>query len=75
MLIWKRTQCYNCDGHGLVSVYSYNPCDFEGAGECDMCDGRGSIAVSPKDRLAKYPGGPFLGSEAGAYVNELRIWK
>ena len=40
-----------------------------------MCDGRGSIAVSPKDRLAKYPGGPFLGSEAGAYVNELRIWK
>ena len=74
MLIWKRTQCPNCGGHGLVCVYSYNDFEFEGAGECNTCDGRGSIAVSPKDRLAKYPGGPFLGSEADAYQYAKEFW-
>ncbi len=72
MLIWKRTLCHNCSGYGLVSVYSYD--DFEGVGECSVCDQRGFIAVSPKDRLAKWPGGPFLGSESGAYNNAKEIW-
>ena len=74
MLIWKRIQCGSCGGHGLVCVYSYNAFDFEGAGECNTCDGSGSIAVSPKDRLAKYPGGPLLGSEPGAYQKAKVVW-
>ena len=72
MLIWKRIQCHNCGGHGMVSVYSYN--DFEGADECSTCDGRGTIAISPKDRVAKYPGGPFIGSEPGAYQDAREFW-
>ena len=72
MLIWKKIQCHNCGGHGMVSVYSYN--DFEGADECNTCDGRGTIAISPKDRVAKYPGGPFLGSEPDAYQAAREFW-
>lgn len=73
MVIWKRTRCYNCDGHGIVASYSCN--DFEGADECNICAGSGSIAISPKDRLAKWPGGPFLGSFPGSYQKESTIWR
>ena len=57
---WKAEQCWNCGGHGVVSVYSHN--DFEGAGECATCGGSGTLWRSPKRRLAMYPGGPFRGS-------------
>ncbi len=53
-------QCFGCGGHGLVSVYSAT--DFEGPEECDVCDGKGFIFATLGNRLAKWPGGPFLGS-------------
>jgi RecJ-like exonuclease len=57
---WQTIQCYDCGGYGVVSVYSY--CDFEGAGECNVCDGSGQLWMSKKGRLARWPGGPFMGS-------------
>ena len=57
---WTAETCWNCGGHGVVSVYSHN--DFEGAGECGTCGGSGQLWRSPKGRLAMYPGGPFRGS-------------
>lgn len=60
MTTWSKMQCSDCGGHGLVSSYSAN--DFEGAAECNVCEGSGFIFVYSNGRLAKWPGGPFLGS-------------
>ena len=60
MTTWTKESCVECGGHGLVSSYSFD--DFEGAQDCHVCDGSGAIFVSDKNRLAKWPGGPFLGS-------------
>ena len=59
---WTPEQCWNCGGHGVVSVYSYGGGDFEGAGSCNTCGESGTLWRSPKGRLAMYPGGPFRGS-------------
>lgn len=59
---WHKIKCGTCDGHGMVSKYTYDGSDFEGPEECGDCWGQGSIWISPKGRLALYPGGPFLGS-------------
>ena len=57
---WRTMPCHHCRGYGVVSVYSHN--DFEGPGVCPRCLGGGTLFVSPKGRLAAYPGGPFCGS-------------
>lgn len=56
---WTQIRCDSCGGHGVISVYSQN--DFEGPGECRTCGGSGTMFLSPKGRLADYPGGPFRG--------------
>ncbi len=58
-MTWTKTICYVCSGHGLVSDYSGG--DFNGATECDRCDGTGRVWLSPKGAIVKYPGGPFIG--------------
>lgn len=65
---WIKDRCGVCVA-GYVSDYSSG--DFEGAKECDSCNGSGSLFVSERDRLAAWPGGPFLGSWPGRF-NYLR---
>ena len=65
MKAWLTTHCPNCRGYGQISVYGT---DFLGAGECPNCGGNGTIYVSPKDRLAIFPGGPFCGYWPGKYA-------
>jgi len=60
MTDWHTEKCTACYGTGQVSDYS--ACDFEGPKECGHCWGSGNIWISPKGRIALYPGGPFLGS-------------
>ncbi len=64
MTRWKTYKCGSCRGYGVVSVYSAE--DFLGAGDCE-CNG-GTVSVSENDRLAVYPGGPFLGSWPGKFA-------
>jgi hypothetical protein len=68
-LEWKQIACPNCGGHGIVSHYSYGPdgVDFDGADECKRCSGSGELWLSPKGRIAQYPGGPFVGRVTSAY--------
>lgn len=72
MLLWKKTKCSGCSGYGLVSDYSGG--DFNGPKECNDCDGAGVLAVSPKDRLALWPGGPFAGVYPGLYNQLTELW-
>lgn len=68
--LWRRIPCVHCGGHGQVARYSVD--GFEGAVECSECDGSGQVCISPRDRLAKWPGGPFLGSWPGRYAEAVR---
>lgn len=68
MAEWRIITCPACDGHGMVSVYTIGGTDFDGAGECDDCNGTGNVYVSSRDRLAKWLGGPFLGTWPGRYA-------
>lgn len=61
---WKQIDCIDCGGGGQVSAYTPDGRDFEGAEECKTCHGVGKIWRSPKGKLAKFPGGRFLGSVA-----------
>ncbi len=61
---WTTIQCSRCDGYGQVSVYTIGGTAFEGPGWCPQCGGNGALWVSPKGRLALWPGGPFAGSLA-----------
>ena len=65
MAKWKSFRCGSCRGTGMVSVYSQF--DFLGAGDCSACN-NGEVWVSEHDRLAQWPGGPFLGSWPGKYA-------
>ncbi len=56
---WKRESCSQCDGHGVTAQYSAYYGDFEGAEECPLCHGNGTIWRTPKCRYVLYPGGPF----------------
>jgi RecJ-like exonuclease len=56
---WRTIPCDRCNGHGVVAVYSAS--DFDGADFCPLCGGSGETWVSPKGRIADYPGGPFRG--------------
>jgi len=59
---WSTDRCHDCGGHGLVSDYGDGE-DFYGAKECKTCGGKGYLFVSPKGKLAEYPGGPFRGQQ------------
>lgn len=59
---WHTEDCLVCDGHGEISDYGPLGDDFYGAKECPECSGSGKLWVSPKGRIADYPGGPFRGS-------------
>ena len=61
---WKNFTCGVCRGHGIVSDYSGG--DFQGERDCEYC-GYGTVWVSERDRLAKYVGGPLLGSWPGKF--------
>jgi hypothetical protein len=39
--------------------------------ECDRCGGGGIRWISESDRVAAYPGGPFLGREPGEFARAL----
>lgn len=63
---WRTIQCSSCAGYGVVSDFRGG--DFNGAMDCRSCGGKGFHWVSPRDRLADYPGGPFRGWAPGAYA-------
>jgi DnaJ-class molecular chaperone len=65
MTNWRTTECPNCRGYGVVSDYRGG--DFNGAYECTECGGCGILWISPKDRVAEYPGGKFKGMWPGMY--------
>lgn len=58
---WELVACHDCSGHGLVSSYTFDGGDFQGADECDTCMGSGRLWCSPKGALANWPGGRFVG--------------
>lgn len=64
--LWRKILCPRCGGHGQVALYSTT--DFEGAAECSYCGGSGLVSISPSDRLARWSGGPFLGTWPGRYA-------
>ena len=65
MTRWVRVQCSACGGHGIVADYSGG--DFNGPRECDDC-AAGYVAVSERDRVALWPGGPLRGSWPGEFA-------
>lgn len=67
-MTWGKVKCADCMGYGQVSDYRGD--DFHGAVDCSECGGTGSLWVSPKGRIAHYPGGPFLGMATEAEVAE-----
>jgi len=62
MARWRTRRCRTCRGYGVVAHYT--SADFEGAAWCPRCDGSGTEYVSEAGRVARYPGGPLLGSGA-----------
>jgi len=63
---WRTIPC-SCHPSGMVSRYAADNGDFLGPEECPECGGTNRLFVTPTDRLAMYPGGPFRGMEPGAY--------
>ncbi len=59
---WIFEQCTICLGYGIVGDYGKGD-DFYGDIECSSCRGKGHIWISPKGRIADYPGGPFRGQK------------
>jgi len=57
---WIQESCGKCSGYGSLSDYG-NGEDFYGDKECNTCGGSGQVWISPKGRIALWPGGPFLG--------------
>lgn len=70
---WRATMCPHCDGKGVVSSYTLGGSDFLGPAECSMCGGSGRVYISPKDRVASWPGGPFQGQWPGAYAKAMEV--
>ena len=60
----KRVTCHDCGGYGRRSRYYHDGSvlDFDGTYECRTCDGNGELTEYHNGSLAKYPGGPFVGS-------------
>jgi hypothetical protein len=62
MTVWIQDRCGCCSGikwGGDIPV------------ECDRCGGGGIRWISESDRVAAYPGGPFLGREPGEFARAL----
>lgn len=70
---WRVVECSICNGHGVVSAYS--SVDFLGPKECSSCRGSGFVWISPKGRIADYPGGPFRGYATERELAEAKPWK
>jgi hypothetical protein len=56
---WRRARCFACGGHGMVSAYTFDGSDFDGAKECDRCEGAGFVWRTPKGRYMRFPGARF----------------
>jgi len=54
MAQWRTATCSICNGRGIINNGYDEPMD------CPYCSG-GGIFISPKGRIAEYPGGRFLG--------------
>ena len=54
---FKKVTCFKCLGYGQVAAYSLG--DFDGARECETCNGSGVVYKTPKGRYVKWIGGPF----------------
>lgn len=67
MTRWKQFTCGSCRGTGMESAYTLGGSDFLGATDCRACN-YGTVWVSEKDRLAQWPGGPFLGYAPGKFA-------
>ena len=65
MVRWRKFTCGSCCGTGVVSSYSAS--DFLGVDDCKACN-MGEVYVSENDRLAAWPGGPFLGRWSGKFA-------
>lgn len=65
MVAWIQIECGCCGGLEWGG---------ESPRECKECRGTGILHVSENDRIALYPGGPFLGSEPGLYQEEIDLW-
>jgi hypothetical protein len=63
MTDWLPDTCSQCGGHTIYAVWSG---DYDIV-DCNKCS-NGKVWVSPKDRVAIWPGGPFLGSDPGRYA-------
>lgn len=54
---WSIIACDLCGGHGITAVYHDGSPE-----ECRDCYGNGYVWLSPsRTRIAKWPGGPFIG--------------
>lgn len=65
---WRLVNCSRCGGWGVVMNYA--GVDPTGAGDCPDCN-NGVLYVTPTDRVALWPGGPFQGRIPGAYERGL----
>ena len=70
---WRTITCPGCGGKGVVPSYTLGGGDFLGPEECGACSGSGRVYVSPKDRVASWPGGPFQGQWPGAYAKATEV--
>ena len=61
---WRKFRCGSCRGYGIVMVYAHDGPDH--TDDCRYCN-MGTVYISENDRLAEWPGGPFLGSWPGKY--------
>jgi len=55
---YERIKCNRCDGHGLITSWSYGVKEPD---ECRECGGSGTIIRYESGTYAQYPGGPLLG--------------
>lgn len=71
MKTWLPDTCTRCGGHTVYEAWNG---DYDIV-DCMECSG-GLVWISPKDRIAAWPGGPFLGSWPGrfAYLSASRGW-
>jgi hypothetical protein len=60
---WKPDLCTTCGGHTVYAVWNG---DYDIV-DCHDCS-NGYVWISSKDRIAAWPGGPFLGSYPGRFA-------
>lgn len=55
---YQQIKCNRCNGHGLITSWSYGVKEPD---ECRECGGSGTIIRYESGTYAQYPGGPLLG--------------